>query len=180
MTATFSKSTAKEDVPYHMQEDSDEEPVVDDDEGAKPEGNDTAKAQSLASFTKPAEGESKESFIARKRARLGKVELDPKIRSSTPFPCSEANHDGSDYADFTKNGPGLESRASLDDEGMINVWVDLKKVLPDLPTDYARPVKEYAVDPVGSKDCPPLNIVIFIVGSRGAASVFDVEVADLV
>lgn len=54
---------------------------------------------------------------------------------------------------------------------MINIWVDLKKVLPDLPADYAVPVKEYAIDPIGSKDCPPLNIVIFIVGSRGESKV---------
>lgn len=53
---------------------------------------------------------------------------------------------------------------------MINIWVDLKKALPDLPKDYARPVKEWATDPVGAKDCPPLCIVIFIVGSRGALS----------
>jgi hypothetical protein len=73
----------------------------------------------------------------------------------------------SDYADWTKAGPGLESRASLDAGGMINIWVDLKKVLPDLPPDYARPVKEWATDPEESEKCPPLNIVIFIVGSRG-------------
>ncbi|ORY31586.1 glycosyltransferase family 1 protein [Naematelia encephala] len=50
---------------------------------------------------------------------------------------------------------------------MINIWVDLKQIVPDLPKDYARPVKEYAIDPATAKECPPLNIVIFIVGSRG-------------
>lgn len=50
---------------------------------------------------------------------------------------------------------------------MINIWVDLKKHVPDLPKDYAQPVKEWALDDNGGEDCPPLNIVIFIVGSRG-------------
>jgi hypothetical protein len=72
-----------------------------------------------------------------------------------------------DYADWTKSGPGLDSKASMDEEGMINIWVDMKKVMPDLPKDYARPVKEWGTDPATSEDCPPLNIVIFIVGSRG-------------
>jgi hypothetical protein len=72
-----------------------------------------------------------------------------------------------DYADWTKTGPGLDSKASMDEEGMINIWVDMKKVMPDLPKDYARPVKEWGTDPATSEDCPPLNIVIFIVGSRG-------------
>jgi sterol 3beta-glucosyltransferase len=50
---------------------------------------------------------------------------------------------------------------------MINIWVDLKQNVPDLPKDYAKPVQEYATDPISALDCPPLNIVIFIVGSRG-------------
>ena len=72
-----------------------------------------------------------------------------------------------DYTEFTKDGPGLSSRAAITDDGMINVWVDLKKTLPDLHKDYAVSVEEYATDPLGGKDCPPLSIVIFIVGSRG-------------
>lgn len=72
-----------------------------------------------------------------------------------------------DYADWSKDGPSLSSRAKMEEDGMINIWVDLKRSLPDLPKDYARPVKEWATDPIGAKDCPPLCIVIFIVGSRG-------------
>ncbi|WVQ83693.1 hypothetical protein IAT38_005837 [Cryptococcus sp. DSM 104549] len=86
-----------------------------------------------------------------RRVKVGKVEVDPHI----------------DYADFKSDGPGLDSRAVLDEMGMINIWVDLKKPLPDLPKDYARPVKEYAVDKRAGAKCPPLYIVIFIVGSRG-------------
>jgi hypothetical protein len=48
--------------------------------------------------------------------------------------------------------------------------MDLKHKLgegaTDLPEDYAAPIKEYAVDKI-TTDCPPLNIVIFLVGSRG-------------
>lgn len=50
---------------------------------------------------------------------------------------------------------------------MINIWVNLKKELPDIHKDYATEVVEYAVDPENAEKCPPLNIVIFIVGSRG-------------
>jgi hypothetical protein len=55
----------------------------------------------------------------------------------------------------------------MNDEGMINIWVDLKQKVPDLHKDYAREVQEFATDPGGGVDCPPLSIVIFIVGSRG-------------
>lgn len=53
----------------------------------------------------------------------------------------------------------------MTDEGKINIWVDLKRSVPDLHHDYAQQVKEYGTDPKGP--IPPLNIVIFIVGSRG-------------
>jgi hypothetical protein len=59
----------------------------------------------------------------------------------------------------------------MDEEGMINVWVDLKKQLEHSP--YAHEdaskvkVRETGVDKEGYQNCPPLNIVIFIVGSRG-------------
>jgi hypothetical protein len=48
--------------------------------------------------------------------------------------------------------------------------MDLKHKLgegaTDLPEYFAAPIKEYAVDKIAT-DCPPLNIVIFLVGSRG-------------
>ncbi|WVQ94968.1 hypothetical protein IAU59_002059 [Kwoniella sp. CBS 9459] len=98
-----------------------------------------------------AKREKAEKEAGVKRVKVGKVELDPNL----------------DYANYAADGPGLDSRAELDHTGMINIWVNLKKPLPDLPQDYARPVKEYAVDAKTSTQCPPLNIVIFIVGSRG-------------
>ncbi len=70
-----------------------------------------------------------------------------------------------DYADWTKEGPGLTSRAQMTDEGKINIWVDLKQSVPDIHSSYAQQVKEYGTDPGGA--VPPLKIVIFIVGSRG-------------
>lgn len=60
----------------------------------------------------------------------------------------------------------MDSRATLNEQGMIDIWVNLKQSLPDLPKDYARSVKEYAVDPAGVSPSK-LNVVIFIVGSRG-------------
>lgn len=43
----------------------------------------------------------------------------------------------------------------------------VKKQALGLPEDYAVPVKEFAVDKVAARNTPILNIVIFLVGSRG-------------
>lgn len=63
----------------------------------------------------------------------------------------------------------MDTRAELDQGGRIDLWMDLKSQLKsqslDLPEDYAAPVKEFAVDKLAS--VPPLNLVIFLVGSRG-------------
>lgn len=53
----------------------------------------------------------------------------------------------------------------MTDEGKINIWVDLKRSVADIHPSYAQGFTEYGTDPGGS--CPPLSIVIFIVGSRG-------------
>lgn len=47
------------------------------------------------------------------------------------------------------------------------ISLDLAQKLPDLPKDYARDVKEFAVDETEWKRYPSMNIVIMIVGSRG-------------
>lgn len=106
--------------------------------------------------------------ILKRKAQVGEVEIDPQIGEHTDLgsACCYSRL-MVDYTDFTEEGPGLSSRAAMTDEGMINIWVDLKQSVPDLHKDYAVPVKEYGTDPSGGEDCPPLNIVIFIVGSRG-------------
>jgi hypothetical protein len=53
---------------------------------------------------------------------------------------------------------------------VLAILSNLKKSLPDLPPTYARQVKEFGVDPSRPLKVPPLNIVIFIVGSRGDVS----------
>lgn len=73
----------------------------------------------------------------------------------------------SDLSGFTSSGPGLSTQASLDDTGKINVSLRFQKALPDLTPDYAASVQEYAVDNRQNVDVPILNVVIFIVGSRG-------------
>jgi hypothetical protein len=52
---------------------------------------------------------------------------------------------------------------------MINVWVDLQKHLSSISFDQDenKDVKERGIDQKDFDKCPPLNIVIFIVGSRG-------------
>lgn len=59
---------------------------------------------------------------------------------------------------------GLQTHASVDAEGRVNIWLNMpEKQLPPLPP----PTKRVNADPRGGADCPPMNIVIFIVGSRG-------------
>lgn len=74
-----------------------------------------------------------------------------------------------DFADLEVSGPGAASRAAVVADGTVSVWLDVKKELPDLPQLLVPPrrIPEVAVDINGGTDCPPLNIVIFVVGSRG-------------
>ena len=64
--------TNKQDVPYHMQEDSDEEEIL---------GSDGMVDDQRESSNQAAKAEEKEK---RRRARVGKVELDPNIRMFNP------------------------------------------------------------------------------------------------
>jgi hypothetical protein len=77
--------------------------------------------------------------------------------------------DAADDMDGQDEPPALKSHATMDEEGMINVWVDLKKHLDSMTYEQDSPksIKERGIDQEGWDNCPPLNIVIFIVGSRG-------------
>jgi sterol 3beta-glucosyltransferase len=75
-----------------------------------------------------------------------------------------------DYAEYKAAGKGLASFARVSDDGRIIISLDLKQKLPDLPKDYAKPVKEFAFDEKTWRDVPRMNIVIMIVGSRGTSS----------
>ncbi|WVF67372.1 hypothetical protein IAT40_002127 [Kwoniella sp. CBS 6097] len=136
--------SSKGDKPFYLQEEEGNALVLPAEEDDPSIPKDESKEDK-------AKREKAEKKAGVKRVKVGKVEIDPNV----------------DYANYAADGPGLDSRAELDQMGMINIWVNLKKPLPDLPQDYARPVKEYAVDEKTSTQCPPLNIVIFIVGSRG-------------
>lgn len=74
-----------------------------------------------------------------------------------------------DYAQYMSQGPGLLSIAKLSLDGQISMSFDLKKYLPDfLPSQIlTQEVVEFAVDHERWRDCPSMNIVIMIVGSRG-------------
>ncbi|PVF99017.1 UDP-Glycosyltransferase/glycogen phosphorylase [Serendipita vermifera] len=87
-----------------------------------------------------------------------------------------------DFASYMASGKGLESTAIISKEGRIDVSVQLHKPLPDLPENYANPIREFAVDPhmttspiegprEGGK-VPRLSVVIMIVGSRGDVQPF--------
>lgn len=73
----------------------------------------------------------------------------------------------SDYYSYKARGKGLASAARLTEDGNIVFDLDLKEQLGELPTQYARPVREYAVDLHHFSTAPPMKIVIMIVGSRG-------------
>ncbi|CAE6479214.1 unnamed protein product [Rhizoctonia solani] len=76
------------------------------------------------------------------------------------------------YATYKALGKGLSSSANMTPDGRIVITLDLHKKLPDLPKNYANPVREYAVDRVDWQIAPPMNIVIMIVGSRGDVQPF--------
>ncbi|KAG8898178.1 hypothetical protein FRC00_003165 [Tulasnella sp. 408] len=71
------------------------------------------------------------------------------------------------YSRYQSIGKGLASSAQLTENGQILVSLDLKKKLPELPSDHATPVREFAIDRAASDQAPPMSIVIMIVGSRG-------------
>ena len=72
-----------------------------------------------------------------------------------------------DYSEYRASGKGLLSKARVTEDGRIAISLDLKRALPDLPPDYAREVKEFAIDEDKYREVPRMNIVIMIVGSRG-------------
>jgi hypothetical protein len=150
--------------PFQLQDNDDDEVVL-------PLAEDDVNIPKDESSHDRKQREKEEKKAGVKRVKLGKVELDPNIGKLMQWAHNSIHvADQSDFAKFTSSGPGLDSRALLDESGMINIWVDLKKPLPDLPKDYAQSVREYAVDTKASDTCPPLNVVIFIVGSRGQSA----------
>ena len=78
---------------------------------------------------------------------------------------------GADYV-YKSQGRGLLSIARLSLDGQMSMSFDLKKRLPDfLPSQIlSQEVEEFAVDHERWRDCPSMNIVIMIVGSRGECS----------
>ncbi|KAF7294590.1 Glycosyltransferase family 1 protein [Mycena indigotica] len=74
---------------------------------------------------------------------------------------------GTTFAQYTASGKGLASSARVLPDGRIVVSLDLKKKLPDFPKEHVQEVQEFAIDSKEYKCCPPMNIVVMIVGSRG-------------
>jgi len=65
-------------------------------------------------------------------------------------------------------GPAMDAKANVNTEnGRISLLINAKQKLPSLPPDYALPVREYGVDLTRPLQVPQLQIVMFIVGSRG-------------
>ena len=88
--------------------------------------------------------------------------------SESPYPYwFTSSEKYQDYGEYVSLGKGLESLATIGPDGQISLTFDLKQHLPDLPTDHAREVEEFAVDQTQWRDYPSMNIVIMIVGSRG-------------
>ncbi|KIJ63362.1 glycosyltransferase family 1 protein [Hydnomerulius pinastri MD-312] len=74
--------------------------------------------------------------------------------------------------EYQATGQGLASSARLASDGRIEISLDLKESIPELPNDYAHEVAEFALDKEGWKDVPKMNIVIMVVGSRGDVQPF--------
>jgi len=78
----------------------------------------------------------------------------------------------------------MESSVNVSKDGRINVSVHLNEPLPDLPSHYANPIREFAVDHSFTSlvdgthkggTVPRMSIVIMIVGSRGESSLITKE-----
>ncbi|WVR09698.1 hypothetical protein IAU60_006774 [Kwoniella sp. DSM 27419] len=63
--------------------------------------------------------------------------------------------------------PDMSTFAQVDEYGKVDISLKVHKALPNLPSEAPAPVREVDVDPASWNDCPPLDIVIMIVGSRG-------------
>lgn len=70
------------------------------------------------------------------------------------------------YGELTNKEGDLQTNVQVHHDGRINLSLACHTELPELPLDHAPSVNEFAVDS-NWKDCPPLSIVIMIVGSRG-------------
>lgn len=61
-------------------------------------------------------------------------------------------------------------------DGRIALSLNLDKRAPPLPENYAKEVREFAVDTKDYGSPPLMNIVIMIVGSRGEQDVLRLRV----
>ncbi|CAE6429532.1 unnamed protein product [Rhizoctonia solani] len=103
-----------------------------------------------------AEGDSIRHSSDANKVEIGSISTSPAIN----------------YATYKALGKGLSSSANMTPDGRIVITLDLHKKLPDLPKNYANPVREYAVDRVDWNIAPSMNVVIMIVGSRGDVQPF--------
>lgn len=71
-----------------------------------------------------------------------------------------------DHSKYHAEGAGFDSVAQVNSQGQVDLWLDLSKPLPPLPL-IPPPSRKHTLEDAGQLDCPPLNIVIFVVGSRG-------------
>ncbi|KAM0752550.1 UDP-Glycosyltransferase/glycogen phosphorylase [Meredithblackwellia eburnea MCA 4105] len=73
---------------------------------------------------------------------------------------------------FVAEGSAISSSAHLDDAGRIKMSLKSRWKLPSLPSDGGSEVTEQGVERDPHAQIPKLNIVIFIVGSRGDVQPF--------
>jgi len=84
-----------------------------------------------------------------------------------------------DYAEYISEGDNLDSVASVNSDGRISIFFDLKHGMPELSKetrDYREEVEEFGIDKREWKDCPNMNILIMIVGSRGVCEFRDFQI----
>ena len=115
----------------------------------------------------PKEATDQLNSDATKRVDIGTIRTLPGISGWHSYSVRLLLITASAYSTYQALGKGLISSARITEDGEIVISLDLKEALPDLPKDYAKPVREYAVDPDSLAKVPAMNIVIMIVGSRG-------------
>ncbi|KAF5363175.1 hypothetical protein D9758_008390 [Tetrapyrgos nigripes] len=165
----------KSELPFYMQQNDDQTPLLPRaDLTGTTSGEETAtRAHEVRTEERGKSPLKTEDVNAKYVVEMGSVETEPKIGTFySPLQVfsnlTKSHYFRTDYINFTAIGRGLSSFARVEPDGRINVSLDLKKSLPDLPPDYAKAVEQFGVDTREWQKFPgPMSIVIMIVGSRG-------------
>ncbi|WVQ75649.1 hypothetical protein IAR50_005278 [Cryptococcus sp. DSM 104548] len=93
--------------------------------------------------------------------------------------AAPAHVPANDAQGFIINGPGLNGRTTFSTHNaQVNIWLDVKDALPELPVTFAPKVKEYAIDEEG--EVPAMDVLVLAVGSADDVRLLTTLAAQLV